>query len=672
MAAVKTKLTEYNLVMIGNRGHLFITDNHDDAKALEAADCAAVVVELDNGTSISNWTNNKGPGEWQDIAYQYSSGVPKNAHIAFTPFALSQDKTKKYLEALRASLSALGFYIEEYAIPNGKTLVDLMGKATTAEHVLDKIKQTIESDSGPAPLTTKDSEADLVLDIAAELFDFHLSKDEGPFLTLKGGPRVAYITSGGSPNLKSYLTNEYLQRYRSAVPKVALSDALNVIESICRETCDVVDLNYRKAVSAITGTVWFDLGRKDGQMVGINREGWWLSSDPDADVFFKRSSRLHELPLPTKCSQEDAQRILSEDFRQYFNISDEEFPLVPAWMVTHLVKGWQAPVAMFLGESGSGKTSATTAVGVVLEGTDDAGSIMPEKADDIAVTVASKSISLWNNVSFISKAHSDNICQYIDGASYEKRKLHSDNDVVELKLSPSILINGISLGVLNSDLKTRTVLFQLKPMKPSPNRQKRSLEEVKQDVFNSQSKFLGAVLTLTSQVLNVHRDMFIPEDGPRMPDYARAVKAVDFLWQLDGKVYEEYERSMKSLSSDALDHSLFQIIHNLVVQQENLQEDGTYQLMIGNKDLLHKFQSPYATDRWGSIRNLGSEETAFKNTNQMTAALNRAQTDWKHFGIKYENRQDEMIDGVRETRKLFIFDPAKSQSAWKVHEPVKY
>lgn len=675
--AVKTKLTPSNAYYASTAdGTLWVVDNKADAEVLSENACGSVIVSLDNGTSIAEWTASKGIGDWDEASLQVEFSKVKVVRIAFTPFVASSDKTKKFIEALRNGLSALGLYVEVTVIPAGKTLAAIAKGAMSPEYTMSRVTEAIENavSSAPTALTAKNNEADILFDLAVELFDFHISQDEGAFLTLKKGPKVAYVVQGGTPDLKSFLTTEYLKRYKSIAPKSMVTDAMNSIESYCKETSEFKTLSYRNGQSTITGINWVDLGRKDGKMVGINHEGWWISDEPDADVFFRRSSSLLELPLPEKSTPQEAYVALQKHYRPVFNINDEEFNMVLAWMITHTISSWNAPVAMFLGESGCGKTSATTAISAVLESIVKSGAIMPEKADDIAVTVASKSISLWNNVSFISKAQSDNICQYIDGSVYEKRKLHSNKDVVELDLNPSILLNGIAFGAINSDLKTRSIVFNLEPMKPSEDGRKMSLKEVTQSVVDCHPIVLGAVFTLTAQVLNEVPMIAIPHDGPRMPDYAKAVMAIDKLWNLEGATYKQYMASLNSMSSESLDDPIFTVLHNLIVSPVNFNpETGCYSKMLTNKELMKAFANPYITNKDGSMERLyGTEGIEFKNANEMTGTIKRAVTDWKRFGVTFVNHRDIMVNGVRGTYKEFTFDPAKSNSMWKSAQVVRF
>lgn len=675
--AVKTTLSVQapNHALAGS-SHVWVVGTTTDAFLLAENNMTAVAVTLDNGTTVSEWTTRHGIGDWTPATTLFDV-AGKRVIVAFDPMLAVQTKTENFIKEFTKIISALGGVVDVQVIPSGKTLASFAKGCGTQLALMERLDKANKPADGSAPavtLTGKNSEADIILDIAFELFDFHTSQDEGSFLTLKKGPKVAYVVGGGTPDLRSFLTTEYLKRFKAVAPKSMVTDAMNAIDSYCKETSEIKVLSYRNGRSESTGNCWVDLARKDGKMVGINEKGWWIADQPDEDVFFRRSSGLLEMPLPEKSNPAEARKALMEHYRPLFNINDEEFYMVLAWMATHTVADWSAPVAMFLGESGSGKTSATTAVSVVLESITKSGAIMPEKADDIAVTVSAKSISLWNNVSFISKAQSDNICQYIDGSVYEKRKLHSNKDVVELDLNPSILLNGIAFGAINSDLKTRSIVFNLEPMKARADGKKMSLKEVTQSVVDAHAIILGAVYTLISQILNEVPMIAIPHDGPRMPDYAKAVMAIDKLWDLQGATYQQYMNSLNSLSSEALDDPIFTVLHNIVVRTGNFDiENGVYRKMINNKDLMKAFANPYITTGTGAMERLyGTEGVEFKNANEMTGAIKRAVTDWKRFGVTFENHRDIMVDGVRGTYKEFIFDPAKSNSTWKVAELARF
>lgn len=665
---VVTQLTGFGEGFGDIQKQFWIVDNETDARILEDKTHQAIYVNLSDGSPITDWTAAKGTGNWDAGMNGEDDSIPMvkmtKAYVAFRPQTMKNAKALKFIDALRDELIARGGGLKVLTVPNGQTVGELAQKHF-GEYLIAAMTPEEEGDEDGAKEDKELTDADKLLMIAKADFNFHWSDEDGGFLTLKKGPQFAYIVSGGTPSLRNYLVNAYLDKYGAKVPsRTMVSDAMNALEALCDASDSRVrKLSIRAARSLLTNKVWIDLGRLDGLCISISAEGLAASVISDPDVFFKRTDQVKELPVPSKVSFGDAQDVLKSKLRPYFNISDEEWPMVCAWMVTQIVPDFSAPVAMFLGKSGSGKTTATSILSTILENVKDNGALMPEGKDNLAVTISQEKISIWNNVSKIGAQTSDDICQYIDGASYRKRKLHSNNDVVSMTLEPSILLNGISFEEdLRADLKTRSVIFNMAVMEGATG----SIDDIINEVKKNHADILGAIYTLCVQVFKEFPDAVLPEGGSRMAEYLKTILIIDKLWGLGDTTYKRYMKSSSEMSVESIELGVFKALHRQIVKEENLKE-GIYEATFTNDEIIG-FLSDYSTsDFFGTRVGMELMDLKLDNAKKMTAYLNRHITDWNKFGISYIDHGNTMVDGVRATRKSFYFDYAKSEYTWDNH-----
>lgn len=657
--AVKTTLTAYNPA--GSAFKIFFVDTDEAAQALAQEGACAIKVTLSNDESVSTWTPAKGVGDLDGMP-PFQSYV--KTYVAFSPALMLSDKTKKFINELRAQIKARGgASLQELSLEGGTNIEGLIKKHISLDHVLEVISRNSDA-QGDHEGGDDVPEADVIFEIAENGFNFHYSVENGGFLTRKDGPQYAYIVQGGTPSLRNLLINEYRQKTGKVPSRSAVSDTIQALEAACEQSeSRTRKLSIRAAKSKITGNIWIDLGRQDGQVIGISAATWGIAPRPDADVFFMRTDEVKELPIPSMVAPADVKTTLDKLLRPAFNISDREFPLVVGWMVAQIMPEYRAPVAMFLGESGSGKTSATSTLSAVLEGVVENGSLMPDGKDNLAVTISQEKISIWNNVSKISNSASDDICQYIDGASYKKRRLHSDSGVVNLTLNPSILLNGISFEAdLRADLKTRSLIFNL----GTTGQTSKSIDEVVGEAMDAHGIILGALYTLCSQVMAAMPTTVIPLGASRMVDYTKTLLIIDNLFGLEGAAYEQYMKSTAEMSVDSLEDPVFETLKRMTVNGACVRDDGTYSRTFTADELYT------ALNTYTNGGRIGRQllELELNDTRKITAYIKRHVTDWKKFGFSFIDHGSQMVDGVRASRKTFVFDPSNNNDAWMTHEQV--
>ena len=82
--------------------------------------------------------------------------------------------------------------------------------------------------------------------------------------------------------------------------------------------------------------------------------------------------------------------------------------------------------------------------------------------------------SVWvvgfDNVSKITPALSDALCQLVTGAGYRARELYTDGDAFSLGLKRPVLMNGIGQAATRPDLLDRVALIELAPITPDERR----------------------------------------------------------------------------------------------------------------------------------------------------------------------------------------------------------
>jgi hypothetical protein len=661
--AVKTTLTVAgpNFVLTGS-SHIWVVGTAAEAHMLAENNITAVAVALDNGNPISEWTSRHGIGDWTPANTLFSV-ASKRVFIAFDPAIAVQTKTENFVKEFKKTIAALGGVAEEQTIPAGKTLAEFAKGCGSQDNLLERLNKATEVVDAKkvTTVTNLETDADLLFEIANAKFDFYRSDKGEPFVVLKNGPKYVWPVLEGTPNLGDYLAEEFLTVNRKVVPSYAIKDALNAIKARCgRRGTPSFPVSLRSAQSESTENYWIDLGREDGKVVKLTQDGWTVEDQPDADVFFKRTASIYELPLPVAASPGSEKEVLKSLLGAYVNVDETDWSLLVSWMVAHLIPTYIPPIAILLSSADAGKSTATMAVRFAVEGKMVKGKNMNTDERDMSVTMASERVTIFNNVSHVSKRQSDFLCDVIDRTEYEARTLRTNSGVTVLDIDSSILMNGITTGELKGDFKTRAVVLELKPITGG----RKSDEEIKRGLRKAHPQILGALMGMAARVLSRAPHQTLDHTlNLRLVDYVRTVMAVDELWELQGQGIRRYVHALKSMASTAVDDLMFKVVHELAVTDTNWNGKG-YELTIIAEDL-RKHLNEAKTNEYA--RSLGNNKRGTWETGAaVTASIRKVEPDWKRMGVTYESLGQQRLDGKKGTLLKFVFTP-EEDTQWPLH-----
>jgi hypothetical protein len=180
--------------------------------------------------------------------------------------------------------------------------------------------------------------------------------------------------------------------------------------------------------------------------------------------------------------------------------------------------------------------------------------------------------------------------------------------VARLEIDTSVLMNGITTGTLKSDFKTRAVRLDLKPIYAK----RMSDSEIAEALQSSHAEILGCLLQVTCDVLRLLPDIVVPEPQPRMIDYARVLTA--------------------------------------------------YVCEIANRWLRDALNGAKVDDH---IKHMTHEKRGMFETGEiLTAAIRKAEPDWKRLGVQVEKLGQLKRHGQRDSYFRFSFIPRGDATPW--------
>lgn len=210
-----------------------------------------------------------------------------------------------------------------------------------------------------------------------------------------------------------------------------------------------------RRIAMVDGVYYVDVNDGSNAAYAIEPGRWWKEKNPP--VKFLRSQTSGSLPLIDESTKPDLTSLFD-----LVNVRPDDKILIIAWLLEAMRPQTPYPGISVTGNAGTGKTSACRFLRDILDPrTDTKLQRFPEGIDDFNVIVASHHISGFDNLSAISNAAQDMLCQVATGASHSKRKLYSDSDETKVVVHNPIIWNGIVDLVSRPDLVSRTLSIRL-------------------------------------------------------------------------------------------------------------------------------------------------------------------------------------------------------------------
>jgi hypothetical protein len=259
--------------------------------------------------------------------------------------------------------------------------------------------------------------------------------------------------------------------------------------------------------------VYLDLGDSSWDAVEIDAAGWRIVSN--VPVAFRRPRGLQPLPRP------DRQGSI-ELLRKFVNLTDDEFPLLVAWMTAAWRPTGPYPILVLCGEQGSAKSTMARVVRRLIDPNAALLRALPGNQNDFMVEAHNTWAVCYDNISSLRSGISDALCRLSTGGGFSTRALGSNDDETLLDVRRPAILTGIDDVVRRSDLIDRG-LFLHPPAIPDANRR---LERALWAEFDADyALILGGLLHAFSGGLRMISRVELTA-SPRMADFAHWGEAV--------------------------------------------------------------------------------------------------------------------------------------------------
>lgn len=428
--------------------------------------------------------------------------------------------------------------------------------------------------------------------------------------------------------------NIYKETGKYPSPKI-LRNCKRELEGVALFESQQQELQVRLA--SFGKAIYIDLGNQRWEQVEITKYGWRIISTAESLVRFERTPGMKSLPKPV----EKASLKTLRDF--LYNVSERDFILIVAWLVTALNPNIPTPILNIFGEQGSGKSTMTAMLRDLVDPSTVPHRALPRNERELAISASKVQVLCFDNLSGLSVQMSDAFCRLVTGAGFIVRALFKDAAEKRFNNKRSIITNGISNIISRNDFADRSIIINLSPI---PDENRTAEKEIWESWERARAGILGGLCDAVSTALKNLDNVELPP-LPRMADFVRWVVSAEpsLPWE-KGAFFEAYNENCASLVDMALEADP---VGSAVLEFVESRKEW----------------SGSATDLLKSLNKIASPELQRlkawpKRSNVLSNSLMRVQTFLRKKGIEIDRKHS----GTRSItfRKIEVDQPKGRQS----------
>lgn len=491
--------------------------------------------------------NAGGAGKWRPEHAQFLAG---RAVVVLPDY---DDAGRKHGQ--RVAKSLLGKcssvkIVELPGLPKKGDVSDWLDAGGTVEQLQDLVDAAEECETltcdGKDSVEKKEerkSQATVLIELASEVGLFHDADDEG-YAQLpvgEGDDRHLEVSRVRARGFRRWLSSQYFRKTRRAPTAQALQDAIGLIEAHALYDGSQRDVFVR--IAGHEGRIYLDLCNEKWQAVEIDCDGFRVVNDPP--VMFRRAKAMLSLPLPDQRGNIDL-------LRRFVNVSDDDWPLLLAWLVTAMLPSGPFPVLAVYGEHGSAKSTLCRYVRKIVD-----PNTAPLRADyreprDLMICANNGWIIALDNLSSLRPWLSDSLCRLATGGGFSTRTLYENDEETIFDAKRPVILNCIEEVATRSDLLDRCVTLNLPRIDSGQRIPEAQLDR---EFDEALPRTLGGLLQAVSAALRNESNVKLP-NLPRMADFAIWATAAEPALGLEpGEFMKAYAASRKTGNEIALEAS---------------------------------------------------------------------------------------------------------------------
>lgn len=263
-------------------------------------------------------------------------------------------------------------------------------------------------------------------------------------------------------------------------------------------------------VADYNGGHYIFIGDEYLQVIEILPTNWRIIKD--SPVKFWMPGSMQSLPIPMQGGD------LSKLW-EFVNIPEKDRLLVLAWLLESLREGTPFIILALSGQQGSAKSSTQAKLRQLIDNNAVNLRAAPKSVEDIFVSANCNWLASFENISHITPAMQDALCQLATGGGYATRAMYTNTDESVIDAKRPVIINSIPSVITAQDLTDRVISIELPRIKyQEESAINAAWDKAKPGIF-------GGLLDLFVKTLAIMPQVKLTNSS-RMADFTRLGEAV--------------------------------------------------------------------------------------------------------------------------------------------------
>lgn len=398
--------------------------------------------------------------------------------------------------------------MRELELPQGTvlaTLQDLNARCCRPPLLDSEVAKIAESAFSHVP-----PKRDFLSRLLGEVELWH-DENKNPFVTVnQEGHREHWQIGKRSGPFVRWLCHTHFKYTDTVLSGARLAEVTNLLEGKAVYEGSRYSIWRRMAVDG--ELLYFDLCDSRWRAVEISADGWQIVDSPP--VRFRRSKAMLALPDPVHPNGVSLWKLL----RPFLNVSEQQWPLVAAWLAAALRPIGPFPILKLSGEQGTAKTTTARLLRALVD--PNAAPVRSEPRDcrDLMIAANNGWVLCLDNLSSIKQDLSDALCRMATGGGFATRTLYTDDEETIFNAQRPVILTSIEEIGTRSDLLERSLLIELPPIREE---ERRAEKVFWQQFEQALPKILGALFDVVCSALRRLPEVEANQQAelPRMADF---------------------------------------------------------------------------------------------------------------------------------------------------------
>lgn len=394
------------------------------------------------------------------------------------------------------------------------------------------------------------SASDLIYNEIADSCSFYKDQNGDVYMVADtdSGYELKYLSY--SQPVYQFIRKRCFESYQTIVKNADVKNAYDTVIANTASCSDEVPVYIR--VGQVGKSIFYDLNNNNQQVIKISKKGVVTGQLKSVrGVFFYADATMCEQIVPSTNSTYSLMDFISD----FFQVDENQRVLLAVYICAAFIPKISHPILIVEGEKGAGKTTLLEKVWQIINPVKKELFAMPCNKDGLVTMLSNNYFCPVDNIGKMTNEYSNVLCQASTGGNLTKRKLYSDNTEYTINIKRIVALNGIDLGITQSDLLDRAILIRLHRIDES----KRQPMEIINEKFEKYlPDILGDVFSVLAKALAIYPSITL-EKYTRMADFCKYGYAIAEAMGtgFGEKFIEDYYDNIKLATDEAISKSPF-------------------------------------------------------------------------------------------------------------------